>query len=145
MLGAPITRRLVRYRRTRVLCVAAALWSGWGLALGAIARGLGAWTVTILVTAMLLFTVAEVMHASTSMAIAAAIAPLETRGRYLATFQYSFVIAEVVGPVFFTSLFGLDHGAPFVALAALNVVAIVWILRLEPHLPPHARLAMPVP
>ncbi|MFB4279152.1 MFS transporter [Nonomuraea sp. MTCD27] len=138
LLGSTITRRLAPYRRTRVLCAAAGLWSGWGLALAAVTQGHGAWPVAALVVSTLLFTVAEVMHAPASMALAAELSPAQARGRYLAVFQYSFVVAEIIAPVFFTTLFGVGHAVPFLVLGVVNVAAIVCTLRLERRLPARA-------
>ncbi|GAA4915849.1 MFS family permease [Nonomuraea thailandensis] len=143
--GSVLTRRLSGLRRTRVLCVAAALWSGWGLSLAAIAQGRGAWAAAVLVIATLLFTIAEIMHAPASMALAAAISPDRARGRYLAMFQYSFIAAEIIAPIFFTTLFDRGHAVPFLALAVANGVAIVCGIRLERHLPPHALHPSPQP
>ncbi|MFI7611307.1 hypothetical protein ACIBP6_08825 [Nonomuraea terrae] len=124
LLGSTITRRLARYRRTRVLCAAAGLRACWGLALAAITQGRGTWAMTALIAAMLLCTIAEVMHAPASMALAAATSPLQARGRYLAVFQYSFVAAEIIAPVFFAPLFGVSHAAPFLILGAANIAAL---------------------
>jgi len=140
-LGSTITRHLARYRRTRVMCAAAGLWAGWGLALAVITKGHGTWAVSALIASTLLFTIAEVMHAPASMALAAAISPSQARGRYLAVFQYSFVAAEIIAPVFFTTLFGNDYAAPFLVLAAADIVAIVFTLRLERRLSPRAVVA----
>jgi MFS family permease len=138
VLGSPLTSRLSRHRRTRVLCLAAGLWTGWSLSLGVIARGRAPWAVPVLIAATLLFTLAEITHAPASMAIAAACGPPQARGRYLAVFQYSFVAAEIIAPVFFTTLFGIGHAVPFLALGAVNAGAIICTLRLERHLPPEA-------
>jgi MFS family permease len=138
LLGSPLTRRLSRQRRTRVLCLAAGLWTAWSLSLAAIAPGRAPWAVPVLIAATLAFTLAEVTHAPAAMAIAAACGPPQARGRYLAVFQYSFVAAETVGPVFFTTLFGIGHAVPFLALGAVNAVAIMLTLGLERHLPPEA-------
>ncbi|MGW0810753.1 MFS transporter [Nonomuraea sp. NPDC002799] len=135
LAGSTITRRLAPYRRTRVLCAAAGLWSCWGLALAAITQGRGTWAMAALIASTLLFTLAEVMHAPASMALAAVISPSQARGRYLAAFQYSFVAAEIIAPVFFTTLFGVSHAAPFLILGAANLAALGCTLWLERHLP----------
>ncbi|WP_246158430.1 MFS transporter [Catellatospora sichuanensis] len=138
VLGGPLTRRLARHRRTRLICLAAGLWTTWSLAFAGISGEHSVWSVPVLVAATVLFTTAEIIHAPASMAIAAACAPPATRGRYLALFQYSFVGAEIAAPVLFAGLFGLGHAMPFLALAVLNIIAFACTLRLEPHLPPRA-------
>jgi MFS family permease len=86
----------------------------------------------------LLFTVADVMHAPAFTALAAAAAPDHVRGRYLAVFQYSFTFASIVGPVFFTSLFGIGRAAPWIVLAMLDCASAVAIVALERRLPQKA-------
>ncbi|MGW0481782.1 MFS transporter [Nonomuraea sp. NPDC003214] len=144
-LGGAITRRLAPCRRTRVLCAAAGLWACWSLSLAALTPDPGRWAIAALVAATFLFTVAEIMHAPASMALAATLALPHARGRYLAVFQYSFVAAEILAPVLFATLFDLDHAAPFLVLSALNGVAIAGTLRLERHLPGPALHATPRP
>ncbi len=137
LLGNSVTRRLAHLRRTRVICAAGGLWACWSLALGGIACGRITWAApAALIAATLMFTLAEVIHAPASMALAADGAPPRARGRYLAGFQYSFVFAEIIAPVFFTNLFGFGHAIPFLALGALNIAAIACTLRLERHVLP---------
>lgn len=139
VLAAPVIARLRPYRRTRVLVAAAALWAGWSALLAVLEPGRLAWTVPLLVAATLLYTAAETMHAPVSMALAADIAPSHLRGRYLAVFQYSFTIAGIVAPTFFTVLFSAGHPLPWLALAGLNAASIAAVLLLERHLPATAR------
>ena len=135
LVTAPVVLRLRPFRRTRVLAAAAALWAVWALALAVLRPEHLSWGIPVLVGATLLYTAATVIHAPVSMGLAAAAAPADTRGRYLAIFQYSFTLAEVVGPSFFTILFAARHGLPWVALAGLNGVAILALLALERRLP----------
>ncbi|WFE60207.1 MFS transporter [Micromonospora sp. WMMD712] len=135
VVTAPVVLRLRRFRRTRVVATAAALWAVWALLLAVLRPEHLSWAIPLLVASTLLYTAATVIHAPVSMGLAAAAAPADTRGRYLAIFQYSFTLAEVVGPSFFTMLFAAYHGLPWVALAALNGVAILAVLALERRLP----------
>ena len=59
------------------------------------------------------------------MAWASESAPPDARGRYLAVFQYSWLIAEIGGPVLFAVLFA--HGAwlPFALVAVANALAVL--------------------
>jgi MFS family permease len=145
VLGGRLTRRLARHRRTRLICLAAGLWMTWSPAFAGITGGHSIWFVSVLISATVLFTAAEIIHAPASMAIAAARAPPATRGRYLALFQYSFVGAEIAAPVLFAGLFGLGHAMPFLAMAVLNAIAFACTLRLEPHLPRQAVHEKPPP
>ncbi|MCX4388395.1 MFS transporter [Micromonospora peucetia] len=144
LLSAPVGTRLPRHRRTRTIALAAALWTAWGIAMAALGPGRLGVVAALLVTATLLFTVAELVHAPASAALAAAAAPVAARGRYLAAFQYSFVIASMVAPAFFGTLYEVDTAAPWLALALLNAVGVAGILRLERVLPPNA-LRAPTP
>lgn len=77
----------------------------------------------------------SVIHGPVSAGLAASSAPLETRGRYLAGFQYSFTLAEVLAPTFFASLFAVLVGLPWLVLAGLNGIAAMAMLVLEQRLP----------
>ena len=84
------------------------------------------------------FTAAELLHAPASTALAAALAPARRRGRYLATFQYSFTLASLVAPVFFTSLFAATPAAPWLVMAVLVAISGIDVLRLERAFAPAA-------
>ncbi|MEU4250356.1 MFS transporter [Amycolatopsis sp. NPDC026612] len=135
LLTAPVVLRLRPFRRTGILAAAAALWVAWALLFAVLVPGQLGWGIPVLIGAVVVFTAASVMHAPVSIGLAAAAAPAETRGRYLAIFQYSFTLAEIVGPGFFTTLFAVAHGLPWVALAALNGLAIVALFALQRRLP----------
>jgi MFS family permease len=138
VLGAPVTKLVSRYRRTRILAASAVLWATWSLLFAVLVPGHPAWVIPLLIGATLLFTVADVMHAPASAALAAAVAPDHVRGRYLAVFQYSFTFASIVGPVFFTSLFGVGRAAPWIALGLIDCLGAVAIVALERRLPREA-------
>ena len=133
-LSAPLVRRLAGVRRTRSIAGAAGLWTLWCgmLALvGVIPPG----PATVLLVATVAFTVAEAVHAPISTAVAAGAAPVAARGRYLATFQYSFAAASVVAPAFFGGLYEAGHALPFLVLGAVNALSVLPLLRLERALP----------
>lgn len=135
VLTAPVVLRLRGFRRTRVVATAGVLWTVWALSLSVLRPEYLSWGIPLLVGATLLYMAAQVVYPPVSMGLAAAAAPADTRGRYLAVFQYSFTLAEVVGPGFFATLFAVRAGLPWLALAALNVVAVLAILGLERRLP----------
>ena len=64
-------------------------------------------------------------------AAAAAAAPAAARGRYLATFQYSFAAASVIAPAFFGGLYAVGHALPFLVLGLVNALSVPALLRLE--------------
>ena len=137
-LGTPVTTRVRHYRRTRILMSSAVLWASWSLLFALLVPGHPAWVIPLLIGATLLFTVADVMHAPASAALAAAVAPDHLRGRYLAVFQYSYTFASIIGPVFFTSLFDTGRAAPWIALTILDCSSAVAIVALERRLPEKA-------
>ncbi|MCO5997143.1 MFS transporter [Actinoallomurus rhizosphaericola] len=139
VLAAPVVERLAGHRRTRVLVTAAALWALWCFLLSGLVPGRPALMIPVLIGATLLFTLAEVMHAPVSMALATAISPAELRGRYMAAFQYSFTVAGIIAPAFFTRLFGVHRALPWVALGAIDCLAAVAVRLLEPSLTAAAR------
>lgn len=135
LLSAPVGLRTPRFRRTRVLVVAASLWSAWAAGMALLAPGRLAVVVVLVVSVTLLFTAAELLHAPASTALASAAAPEGARGRYLAVFQYSFTVASIAAPAFFTSLASVSSALPWLVLAGLNAASVVVLLRLERHLP----------
>ncbi|WP_432488647.1 MFS transporter [Kineococcus sp. SYSU DK018] len=137
VLSVPVGARLPRHRRTRVVALAAALWTAWALAMAVLGPGTPGLAVA-LAAATLLFTAAELLHAPASTALAAAAAPAHARGRYLASFQYSFAFASIAAPAFFTTLFAVGTAAPWLVLAALSAAGGGGVLLLERVLPRRA-------
>ncbi|WP_345431597.1 MFS transporter [Actinoallomurus vinaceus] len=136
VLAAPVVKRLAGYRRTRAVMTAAALWAVWCLLLSGLVPGRHAWVIPVLIGSTALFTLAEVLHAPVSIALATAMSPPEFRGRYMAAFQYSFTIAGIIAPTFFATLFDLHRALPWIALCVIDCLAVVAIRLLEPSLPP---------
>ncbi|WP_306747981.1 MFS transporter [Saccharothrix yanglingensis] len=129
---APVTAFLRRFRRTRVLMLAACLWSVWGFSFAALAPGGPVWLLPVLAGgAALLFTAAEILHGPTSTALVNDLAPVAARGRYLAAFQYSFTASGIVAPLFFTALFDLRPGLPWLVLGLVNLGALAGVRAFE--------------
>ncbi|WP_243064363.1 MFS transporter [Humibacter sp. RRB41] len=117
-------RRASAHSPFRVLGVSALAWAA-GCAFLAVAAAVALPSAAgVLALAVIAFSLAEVLHAPTSMAVVSDMAPAAARGNYLAVFQYSFMAAEIVGPILFTGLFVANPSAPFVAVLLLNLVAI---------------------
>jgi MFS family permease len=110
-------------RRTRVLTVAALAWAAWGLLMAAALHVPGWFVVPLLVIATLVFAVADVTHAASSNALAAAVAPARGRGKYLSYWQYSFTLAQVLVPAFFAQMFEVRADVPWLAVAGLALLA----------------------
>lgn len=135
VLSAPLVHRLGGVRRTRSIAGAALLWTLWCGMLAVVGVSPPGPAAVVLVVGTVAFTVAEAVHAPISTAVAAGAAPAAARGRYLATFQYSFAAASVIAPVFFGGLFEVGHAVPFLVLGAVNAVSVLALLRLERSLP----------
>jgi MFS family permease len=108
----------------RILTVAALIWAT-GCALLALAAAIPLPIAAVpLMLAAIGFSVAEILHSPTSVSLVSDLAPSERRGQYLAVFQYSFIVAEIAGPVLFTSLFVVSGSLPFIVVLILNLAAI---------------------
>ncbi|MDR7385116.1 Na+/melibiose symporter-like transporter [Promicromonospora iranensis] len=106
-----------RFSKVRLLKRAALLWCGAFAAVAvAVTLPLTAAAVVLVIGVALLST-AEILHAPSSAALVDELGR-GARGRYLAVFQYSFVVAELVGPIMFTALFDVAAALPFAVVAA---------------------------
>jgi len=133
-----VVRGLEPHRRTRALVLAGALWCVWSVLLG-LALGVPRSVLPFYVLAVtVIYTLAELIHAPTSNALAAAAAPDEQRGRYLAVFQLSWTTATLVSPILFTSLFTLEPAIPWLIVGLFACVASVAMVWLEARLPRQA-------
>lgn len=144
-LQTVVVRHLEPYRRTRALVLAGCLWSAWcGLAALAFIVP-HVLLIPYLIAISCIFTLAELIHAPTATALAASTSPPAVRGRYLAVFQSSWGIASVLAPGLFTVLFTVHPILPWLVVAVLMLLSCLILYRLEPHLPPSAVRAGPVP
>jgi MFS family permease len=137
--GQTLAVRLVRpLPRGRALACAGALWVVWSVAMAAAIDIPATVIVPYLVIVTMLYTLAELVHAPLSNTLAAAAAPRESRGRYLAVFQYSFMLAKIVAPGLFTVLFTRSPVLPWIVIGTLVGVGSLGMLALERRLPAHA-------
>lgn len=133
-----VVRHTENRRRTHVLVVAAGLWAIWGLVMASLLHLPTVLVVPALVLATLIFASADVLHAATSNALAAAAAPEIGRGKYLSYWQYSFTLAGAIAPAFFAQLFDRRAELPWLGISILAVLAGLTILILERVLPTEA-------
>jgi MFS family permease len=117
----------------------AALCATWCFLFAVLVPGHPRWVFPVLVAATALFAAAELMHAPVSMALASALAPAGSRGRYLAAFQYSLTISGVISPAFLLTLFQGQHGLPWLAVGVMNVGAILALIAFELTIPDAAQ------
>lgn len=138
-LGSPILIRwLVRYRRTRALLLASGVWV-IASALLAMALEIPSSIVTVYIfAAVIIYSMGEMIFAPIATSLCSEAGPERLRGRYMATFSLGWGLAASLAPSFFTSLFSISGGAPWVAVALLSVTAAAIVLAVEPRLPPAA-------
>jgi MFS family permease len=139
LLQIPVTRRLVRYRRTRAVALGAGVFSLSFLAfavLGLLAGGSILLAGVFVATA--LFTLGELLHGATASALVASAAPEATRGRHLAVYQLSWAVPTALAPAVLTALITLSPTGMWLVLAAGVACSAVAMLRLESRLPAEA-------
>ena len=131
-LGQPWgVRRTVQLSRPAVLALAGSLWIAWGLGSSAAAAWSGEAGVVLVCVAAAAYGAGELLHAPASIALAGDAAPPEHRSAYLALFQYSWAIANIVVPVTFTALDARSPTLPWLAVAAAAAVGtgVMLVLR----------------
>jgi MFS family permease len=130
-----VVRHTELRRRTNVMVLAGLLWAAWGVLMAGLLHIPAGLVVPGLVVATLVFASADVLHAATSNALAAAVAPDNGRGKYLSYWQYSFTLASVLVPAFFAQLFDRRAEYPWLAISILALAAAGTIVVLERVLP----------
>ena len=95
--------------------------------------------VPFLVAVVVCFAVAEMAYGPASNSLAAAAASPGSRGTYLAAFQYSFAIADILAPSLFGLLFSQGRLFPWLAVGLLSALGAALMLRLEHRLPQERR------
>lgn len=131
-----VVRHTEKRRRTNVLIVSGVTWAVWGLLMASLLHVPTALVVPGLILATAVFAFADVTHAATSNALAAAVAPVVGHGKYLSYWQYSFTFASVLAPAFFAQLFETRQELPWLAISALALLAagtIIVLDRVFPH------------
>ncbi|MEO3886848.1 MFS transporter [Nonomuraea sp. B5E05] len=133
--------RFVRRRctRPRAMAWAGALWTLWCAASAAAVLLPSEALVPYLVAVVLCYTTAEMIYGPASNALAADAAPPGSRGTYLAAFQYSFAVANILAPGLFGLLFGQNRLLPWLAVGLLAALGAALMLRLEHRLPRERR------
>jgi MFS family permease len=142
----PVTRLLVRYRRTRS-CALGQLVFGMAFLtyLTAAALPAGIAIPVGLVGGTILFSIAELMHSATTYALTASAAPEDLRGRHLAFYQFSWEIPRAAAPTVLTFLLAASPAAMWLLLAVGVIGSAPLLMRLEPRLPADAIYPMPAP
>jgi len=126
-----VSKRLDRYRATRVLIVACVLnvVSFGMLALLDIGP---AWIVIPgLFLAMTVLTIGETVSAPPTDNLSVSLASAHARGRYLAVYQLSWTFGQITAPAVFTFLLARGAVLPLLFLVALSAIAVPMVLALE--------------
>jgi MFS family permease len=139
LLQIPVTRRLIRYRRTRTAAFGAAVFSVSFVAFAVLA-GIPVQSVQLVgvFAATALFTLGEMLHGAPLSALVSSAAPEETRGRYMAVYQFSWAIPTALAPAVLTALLSLSVTSMWLLLAVGVACSALTLVRLEPRLPAQA-------
>jgi MFS family permease len=129
-----LVRRLERHRRTRALILAALLWATAFVLLAGAPLLPSRAMVAFLVGITVAYTVAVMLHAGAIDALVVEAAPDALVGRYVATFHLSWALANALAPALFTTLLAWQPRLPWLAQAALLLVALAGVRRVEPRL-----------
>ena len=138
MMQIVVVRWLEPFKRTRTLMTAGVLWCFWCFASAAALFIPHALRIPYLLVVVCLYGLAQMIHTPMSNALAAGSSPEALRGRYLAIFQYSFFLANIVGPSLFAFLFTIHPGLPWLAVAGVALIGSLVIFWIEPCLPRQA-------
>jgi MFS family permease len=134
----PVVRLMEPYRRTRVIGAAAMVWcvscSLFALAL-ITPRPL---LIPYLFLVVALHTLASLLYSPTTSALVADLGPTALRGRYLATYEFSWGIASALAPALFSILYVLTPALPWIFMVILVSVSGMSILWLERKFPGRA-------
>jgi len=95
------------------------------------------WRTPWLIATTLLLAAGNLMSGTRVNALAEAAAPLATRGRHLAAFQYAFTVAGVVAPAI-VALFAVSTWAPWLVVGTAAAISAVSLPMLAHRLPQHA-------
>ncbi|MBR7834911.1 MFS transporter [Actinospica durhamensis] len=117
------------------LAMAGALWACWALATLAARHVPSDLAVPACTVAILCYSAAQMLHLPASTAMATDAAPIDVRGRYLATFQYSFSIAGMIAPSMFSTLLVLGADVPWAVVSAVAIGTIPLLMAIAPRLP----------
>lgn len=145
VLGQLVTLRLIKgHRRSRLLALAAAIWSSaWVIT--ALSGGMsGWWAVVFVVMGLGVFGIGETFWAPVAPAVINALAKEHLRGRYNALGAMSWTVASIIGPALAGVLLGNDLVWVWVTLTiGGTAVASLLFLSLGRHLTPEQNGIVP--
>jgi MFS family permease len=136
----PIVKAVEGRSRVGALVLGAAAWVGACL-LAVLAQGAEPTVAySLLIAAAVAFGLGECLHATVLLPLVADLAPLELRGRYMASIGLSWWLGLALAPILGAPLLAASASLALLAAAALSVAAILSLLALEARLPHGFRL-----
>ena len=136
----PIVKAVEGRSRVGALVLGAAAWVGACL-LALLAQGAEPTTAYLcLVAAAIAFGLGECLHGTVLLPLVADLAPLELRGRYIASIGLSWWLGLALAPIVGAPLLAASASLALLAAAALCIAAIVSLVALESRLPLGLRL-----
>jgi MFS family permease len=134
----PLTRRIERHRRTRVLELAAALWAACFLVMATLPAVPASAIVAGLIVAVLVFTAAEMLALPVLNELVLILAPAQQQGRYFAVQGLTWIAPQAIAPAAFTWLFAHGSQWPWLTLIGICGVSLATLGRLRTRLPASA-------
>ncbi|MDN3022854.1 MFS transporter [Streptomyces sp. S.PB5] len=134
-------------RRTRAAALGGALFAGAFLAnivLGTVRPSSGPVLGAALVAVVVVYTLGELIHSPAAEVLAVPAAPEAVRGRYMASYQFSWSLAKALAPSLFTLLVAADGRLPWAVLILTSALAAALLIRVERRLPQEAVRPRPV-
>lgn len=138
----PVTRFLEGRPRMRALAAATVFWSAsfvLVLATGMWLTGVAA--AAVLAFATVVFTFGETLHGPSQSALAADLAPVHLRGRYMSLVTNSYALGFTIGPAAGGLLLALSPNAPWLVSIVVLSIAGMAMLMLEQQAPESTRIA----
>lgn len=137
MLGlqSRLTRLSVDIRRTRSMLVGGLSWVVGCALLAAGVAVPASMVIPIVILGAIAFASAQLWYVPASRALAAELAPPETRGRFIATFEFSYGLAAAASPALFGLTYELSPNAPWLTMIVLVVGAMILLRHTEHEIP----------
>jgi MFS family permease len=123
VLGVRVVDAVAGRRRSRTLQAGSWLYVGWAAATAATIWLPDGWLVPMTVLGMLLAVAGNKLFYPVSGALSEALAPRESRGGYMATYQLSFTLAQTLAPAV-VALFVFGAWLPWVVVAVALLASV---------------------
>lgn len=128
-----------RFRRIRVLVVAGLIWAVWGVVTAVLGLAPVWLVIPGLIMSVLVYSIAELIHAPVSMGLASDAAPQASRAGYLSWFQYSFALATIAAPGAFAVAFATAPELPWLITSIIGLLGCAAIIAAGRGLVPRLR------